>query len=102
MVELYPDEQFTVFSLSGGTPKKKDKIKTISILMGPTFSTDSLVVETSDHARLELKLAYNWRFWVDRTNLEDSLKIFNIRDFIGDFWNLCASKIRGFTASINF
>ncbi len=34
--------------------------------MGPDFMTDMVVVETSDHARLQILLCYNWKFDVDR------------------------------------
>lgn len=57
-------------SLSGETPKRIGKIKTIHINLGPEFSTDMVTVETSDHAALELTLSYNWRFNIDKTNLE--------------------------------
>jgi major vault protein len=32
--------------------------------------TDVVVVETSDHARLNLELSYNWMFKVDKSNEE--------------------------------
>lgn len=37
-------------------------------MLGPTFSKDLVKVETSDHARLNLTLSYNWKFDVDRNN----------------------------------
>jgi major vault protein len=57
MVSLAPDEEFTVLSLSGGKPKVEHAIKTLSLVLGPDFMTDILIVETSDHARLKLKLS---------------------------------------------
>ena len=35
-------------------------------MLGPDFSTDIVVVETSDHAGLRLQLSYSWYFDVDR------------------------------------
>ena len=35
--------------------------------------TDIITVETSDHARLSLKLSYNWFFEVDPKNREAEL-----------------------------
>jgi len=63
---LEPDEQFSIISLSGGDPKKPNAITTLALPLGPDFMNDRVDVETSDHARLRLKLSYNWRFEVDR------------------------------------
>ena len=60
LVMLGPDEQFTQLSLSGGKPKKPNQIRSLCLLLGPDFCTDVIVVETSDHARLQLQLSYNW------------------------------------------
>lgn len=60
MVMLKPDEQFTQLSLSGGKPKKPNTIKALCLLLGPDFCTDIITIETSDHARLQLQLSYNW------------------------------------------
>lgn len=38
--------------------------------------TDKVVVETSDHAQLELELCYNWRFVIDKENEEERKKTF--------------------------
>ena len=62
LVMLAPDEEFTILSLSGGVPKQANKIKSLGLLLGPDFMTDVIIVETSDHARLSLKLSYNWHF----------------------------------------
>lgn len=102
LVQLEPDETFTVTSLSGGTPKRLGKLKTIHINLGPEFSTDMVTVETSDHAALELTLSYNWRFNIDRTNIEQTKKIFNVKDFVGDLCNKMASKVRSAVASVDF
>ena len=102
LVMLNPDEQFTVNYLSGGTPKVPGKIKSLYISLGPTFSTDKIEqVETSDHARLELKLSYNWKFRVNNFDI-DGPKIFNVRDFIGDMCSSMASRIRAVVASMPF
>ena len=57
LVMLGPEEQFTVMHLSGSTPKVPNKVSVISLRMGPKFMSDQITVETSDHARLRLKLA---------------------------------------------
>ena len=60
LVMLGPDEQFTQISLSGCKPKRPNQIKSLCLLLGPDFCTDVLTIETADHARLQLQLAYNW------------------------------------------
>jgi len=99
LVMLGPDEQFTVSSLSGEVPKKPHAIKSLALLLGPDFMTDLVVVETSDHARLSLKLSYNWQFDFDRT---DPSKIFSVPDFVGDACKAIASRVRGAVARITF
>ncbi|XP_043942230.1 major vault protein [Protopterus annectens] len=103
MVMLGPDEQFTVLSLSGDTPKRSNVIKTICLLLGPDFCTDIINIETADHARLQLKLSYNWHFEVkDQKDEADAAKIFSVPDFVGDACKAIASRIRGAVASVNF
>jgi major vault protein len=62
LIMLGPDEQFTVLSLSGDQPKRAGVIQDLCIRLGPDFMTDIVIVETADHARLSLKLSYNWHF----------------------------------------
>jgi major vault protein len=81
LVLLGPDEHFTVLSLSGGKPKTANQIKSIALFLGPDFMTDLVTVETSDHARLSLQLAYNWHFKPDD---KDPHRIFQVPDFVGD------------------
>ena len=57
---LGPDEHFTQLSLSGGKPKRPGVIRSLALLLGPDFCTDVITIETADHARLSLQLAYNW------------------------------------------
>jgi len=102
LIMLGPDEQFTVASLSGDQPKRPGVIKAIALLLGPDFMTDILTVETSDHARLSLKVSYNWHFDVNKTNAEDAQKIFNVPDFVGDACKAIASRIRGSVAQVSF
>jgi len=102
LVTLGPDEQFTVLSLSGGTPKKSDQIKTLCLLLGPDFMTDVVTVETSDHARLALQLAYNWKFNIDKENPKEAATIFQVPDFVGDACKAVASRVRGSVASSTF
>jgi len=102
LVMLGPDEHFTVLSLSGEKPKKPHVIKSLALLLGPDFMTDIVIVETADHARLSLKLSYNWHFDIDRTKEEDAIKIFQVPDFVGDSCKAIASRVRGAVASVNF
>jgi major vault protein len=59
-VSLDPEEQFTVLSLSAGRPKRPHARRALCLLLGPDFFTDVITIETADHARLQLQLAYNW------------------------------------------
>jgi major vault protein len=59
-------------------------------------------VETSDHARLSLKLSYNWQFEVNIADSLDASKIFQVPDFIGDSCKAIASRVRGAVASVSF
>jgi len=69
--------------------------------LGPDFMTDVITVETSDHARLNLKLSYNWRFKVSKDD-PNPTKIFQVPDFVGDACKAMASSIRGAVASVGF
>lgn len=60
------------------------QIHSLSLSLGPDFMTDVVIVETSDHARLQIQLSYNWNFDVDRSDPEDAAKIFQVPDFVGD------------------
>ncbi|CUG92246.1 major vault protein, putative [Bodo saltans] len=102
LVMLAPDEQFTVLSLSGDKPKIPNVVKSIQLMLGPDFSSDTIIVETSDHARLALKLSYNWHFEVDRTSETAKAKIFAVPDFVGDFCKAIASRVRGAVAAEDF
>jgi major vault protein len=102
LVMLGPDEEFTVLSLSGGTPKKQDQIKTLCLLLGPDFMTDVVTVETSDHARLALQLAYNWHFEATPGDAKQAAQIFQVPDFVGDACKAIASRVRGSVASCTF
>jgi len=99
LVLLGPDEHITVLSLSGGKPKRPHAIQSLYLLLGPDFMTDVVTVETSDHARLQLKLSYNWHFEVDH---EAPAKIFQLPDFVGDACKAIASNVRIAVASVNF
>jgi len=103
LVMLDPNEQLTTLSLSGGRPKRPDVIQTLCLMLGPDFMTDVVTVETCDHARLSLQLAYNWQFEIeDRTNAAEVSKIFNVRDFVGDAAKAMASRVRGAVATETF
>jgi len=102
LIMLGPDEHFTVLSLSGDKPKRPHVIKALALLLGPDFMTDIVTVETADHARLSLKLSYNWHFEVDKSNSEDASKIFQVPDFVGDACKAIASRVRGAVAQASF
>lgn len=102
LVMLGPDEVFTVLRISGGKPKQPNVIKALALLLGPDFMTDIFTVETADHARLQLQLAYNWYFDVDRTSETVAAKLFQVPDFVGDACKAIASRIRGAVAGVNF
>jgi len=63
--------------------------------------TDIVVVETADHARLSLKLSYNWHFEVVK-GPETSATIFQVPDFVGDSCKAIASRVRGAVAAVSF
>jgi major vault protein len=102
LVMLGPDEQFSVLDLSGSTPKKPHVVKDIALRLGPDFMSDVVVVETADHARLSLKMSYNWFFDVDRNDVSSASKIFSVKDFVGDTCKAVAGRIRGTIAAVNF
>lgn len=102
LVMLGPDEHFTVISLSGDKPKRPHVIKALAMLLGPDFMTDIVIVETADHARLSLKLSYNWHFEVNKENLDEASKLFQVPDFVGDSCKAIASRVRGAVASVSF
>eukprot|EP01124_Arcella_intermedia_P015063 TRINITY_DN215_c0_g1_i1.p1 TRINITY_DN215_c0_g1~~TRINITY_DN215_c0_g1_i1.p1 ORF type:complete len:822 (+),score=121.89 TRINITY_DN215_c0_g1_i1:116-2581(+) len=102
LVMLGPDEQFTIQSLSGEVPKRPHVIKSLCLLLGPDFMTDVVVVETSDHARLSLKLSYNWHFEYDPNDENKSAAIFSVPDFVGDACKAIASRVRGIVAAHSF
>jgi len=99
LVMLDPDEHFTVLSLSGNKPKKPNVIKSLCLFLGPDFMTDVVTVETSDHARLALQLAYNWYFQVNKATPD---KMFSVPDFVGAACKTIASRVRGAVASCTF
>ncbi len=70
--------------------------------MGPDFMTDLTEVETSDHARLNLRLAYRWFFKADKTNPEEARQLFLVKDFVGDACKTLSSRIRGHVSQKTF
>lgn len=102
LVMLGPDEAFTVLSLSGDKPKRPNIIKSLALFLGPDFMTDIFTVETSDHARLQLQLSYNWYFDVDKNNEEQAAKLFQVPDFVGAACKAIASRVRGAVAGVQF
>ncbi|PNJ33459.1 MVP isoform 4 [Pongo abelii] len=103
LVSLGPEEQFTVLSLSAGRPKRPHARRALCLLLGPDFFTDVITIETADHARLQLQLAYNWHFQVnDRKDPQETAKLFSVPDFVGDACKAIASRVRGAVASVTF
>ena len=102
LVLLRPDEEFTVLSVSGDKPKVPNIVKSLQMFLGPDFSSDIVIVETSDHARLQLTLSYNWHFLVDKTSPETVARLFSVPDFVGDFSKAIASRVRGAVAAVDF
>ncbi|XP_008582818.1 PREDICTED: major vault protein, partial [Galeopterus variegatus] len=103
LVSLGPEEQFTVLSLSAGRPKRPHARRALCLLLGPDFFTDVITIETADHARLQLQLAYNWHFEVsDRRDPQEAAKLFSVPDFVGDACKAIASRVRGAVASVTF
>jgi major vault protein len=102
LIKLGPYEQFTILSLSAGIPKEENLVKSLMLRLGPDFISDAVEVETSDHARLMLKLTYSWRFDIDKDSIDHLNKIFQVKDFVGDCCKAIASRIRGIVSSVNF
>ncbi|XP_062994279.1 major vault protein [Elgaria multicarinata webbii] len=100
LVLLGPDEQFTVLSLSGGRPKRPHSRRALCLLLGPDFFTDIVTIETADHARLQLQLAYNWHFEIPAP--AETSRLFSVLDFVGDACKTLASRIRGAVAAVTF
>ncbi|XP_070582519.1 major vault protein-like [Erythrolamprus reginae] len=100
LVLLGPDEQFTILSLSGGRPKRPHMRRSLCLLLGPDFCTDIITIETADHARLQLQLAYNWHFEIP--SAAEATRLFSVPDFIGDACKTLASRIRGAVAAVTF
>ncbi|PVD30897.1 hypothetical protein C0Q70_10172 [Pomacea canaliculata] len=102
LVVLEPEESFQVLSLSGGKPKVENSLKSLCLMLGPDFITDILEVETSDHARLHVQVAFNNHFEVDKNDPESAKKIFSVPDFIGFVCRQIGSHIRGAVALTPF
>jgi major vault protein len=102
LIMLGPDEHFSLLSLSGDKPKRPHVIKALALMLGPDFMTDVVTVETADHARLSLKLSYNWHFAIDPKNPDDATRIFQVPDFVGDACKAIASRVRGSVAQASF
>jgi len=100
-VMLEPDEQFNIMYLSGKTPKVPGVVKTLYLNMGPTYTTDQIEVETSDHALLIIEVSYNWFFDISKNeDFDKQRKIFSVRDCIGEMCSIMASRVRGAVAEM--
>ncbi|NWT47351.1 MVP protein, partial [Chroicocephalus maculipennis] len=101
LVVLGPGEQLTVLSLSAGRPKRPHARRSLCLRLGPDFCTDIVTIETADHARLQLQLAYNWHFEVPKDPKELG-RLFSVPDFVGDACKSLASRVRGAVAAVTF
>jgi len=98
---LEPNEEFVLCTLSWSTPKREGVVHTLYRKLWPLFSSDEFLVETSDHTRLILRVAYNWQFDIGH-DVEKAKSIISVRDFIWDMCSTLASKIRSHVATITF
>ncbi|KAG5505660.1 hypothetical protein JKF63_04995 [Porcisia hertigi] len=105
-VFLEPHEHFTPLFLSGGRPKQSHQIHSLSLYLGPDYMADIIEVETRDHARLRLHLAYNWEFGSVSSSAQvgtvDTRLAFNIPDFVGEACKALASRVRSTIAGQTF
>ncbi|XP_070541280.1 major vault protein-like isoform X2 [Ptychodera flava] len=101
MVILGPDENFNILSLTG-KPKRDNALQTICLMLGPDYITDIIEVETSDHARLRVKIAFNNHFEFKHGDPKEEQKIFSVSDFIGFACKQVGSRIRGAVAHTPF
>lgn len=103
LIILGPHENFNVLSLSAGKPKKSNSLKTLCLMLGPDFITDILEVETSDHARLRIQVAFNNHFEYDVNGTEEEKsKLFSVPDFIGFACKRMGARIRAAVAQVTF
>ncbi|KAL3864069.1 hypothetical protein ACJMK2_005775 [Sinanodonta woodiana] len=102
LVILDPHEDFTILSLSAGKPKKEGAMKSLCLMLGPDFITDILEVETSDHARLSVQVAFNNHFEYTKGNPRSEAAIFSVPDFIGYACRQLGSRIRAAVARTTF
>ncbi|XP_051497520.1 major vault protein isoform X3 [Apus apus] len=101
LVMLGPGEQLTVLSLSAGRPKRPHARRSLCLRLGPDFCADIVTIETADHARLQLQLAYNWHFEVPE-DPQALGRLFSVPDFVGDACKALASRVRGAVAAVTF
>ena len=102
LVMLEPHESFNVLSLSAGKPKMEGALTSLCLMLGPDYITDSIIVETADHARLSIFYSVNNHFEFDRNNPEDVKSLFALPDFIGFTSRHIASRIRASVSHIHF
>ncbi|XP_041368354.1 major vault protein-like [Gigantopelta aegis] len=102
LVVLGPHDEFNVLSLSAGKPKKENALKSLCLMLGPDFITDILEVETSDHARLRVRICFNNHFEYVKGDQASEAKLFAVPDFIGFACKRIGSKIRAAVAFVPF
>ena len=83
---------FFCVKVIGKIDKKASKLLLPTVILSCAYHCSKLTiqsitchlqVETSDHARLQIKLAFNNYFEINRTDPQSVAKIFSINDFIG-------------------
>jgi len=103
LIMLAPNEEFKILTLSSGVPKVEGGEKRIAINLGQNHYDDEIIVETQDHAVLNMKLSYTGSFQIDesvKNSPELANKIFSVHDYIGITCKTVASRIRGAVSSI--
>ena len=102
LILLQPYEEFTILKLSAGKPKREGALKCVCLLLGHDFITEDYEVETSDHARLRVRLSANVHFDVNREDPASVSRLFNLPDYIGATCRTIGSRIRGRIAATTF
>src|SRR6267154_4802970 len=74
------DEMLEVLAFSTGKPKSTDKLQRSMYLQIENFVTDLILVETSDHVQIELKLSYRVNFTGETE--EERVKWFAVQNYV--------------------
>jgi major vault protein len=102
LVVLGPHDAFNVLRLSAGKPKVKGALYSLALMLGPDYISDVVEVETSDHARLYIRLSFNNKFDYDIEDPASVARLFSVPDFIGFACRKLGSIIRNRVAKTTF